>query len=257
MSLRTLAFAPHSLRRTLGAVALVVGCLIGNAASAGQIISLSTPAGLNPGDTFRFAFVTAGTINAASSDINVYNTFVNTESAGATYGGAVISWKAIGSTATVNARDNAGGFNTTDPVYLVDGTRIANDLTTSVLSGGFWSGQLIGTTKLNLTIDGTVVSNQKAWTGSLNNGMADTGYELGPLDAQDDVTAGSTALNKDFLWWYGEQAYTARNMFAMSSSLTVPSAVPEIDPAGMGSVLALVTGALGLIERRRLKAKLA
>ncbi len=31
-------------------------------------------------------------------------------------------------------------------------------------------------------------------------------------------------------------------------------AVPEIDPAGMGSVLALVTGALGLLERRRLKA---
>jgi len=34
-----------------------------------------------------------------------------------------------------------------------------------------------------------------------------------------------------------------------------PAAVPEIDPAGMGSVLALVTGALGLIERRRLKAQ--
>jgi formylglycine-generating enzyme required for sulfatase activity len=33
----------------------------------------------------------------------------------------------------------------------------------------------------------------------------------------------------------------------------VPSPVPEIDPAGMGSVLALVTGALGLLERRRLK----
>jgi hypothetical protein len=30
--------------------------------------------------------------------------------------------------------------------------------------------------------------------------------------------------------------------------------VPEIDPAGMGSVLALITGALGLLERRRLKA---
>ena len=35
------------------------------------------------------------------------------------------------------------------------------------------------------------------------------------------------------------------------------SAVPEIDPAGMGSVLALVTGALGLLERRRLRVKLA
>ncbi|MEI8369596.1 MAG: SUMF1/EgtB/PvdO family nonheme iron enzyme [Planctomycetia bacterium] len=32
------------------------------------------------------------------------------------------------------------------------------------------------------------------------------------------------------------------------------SAVPEIDPAGMGSVLALVSGVLGLLERRRLRA---
>ena len=37
----------------------------------------------------------------------------------------------------------------------------------------------------------------------------------------------------------------------------VAASVPEIDPAGFGSVLALVTGALGLVERRRLKAKLA
>jgi hypothetical protein len=35
------------------------------------------------------------------------------------------------------------------------------------------------------------------------------------------------------------------------------AAVPEIDPAGMGSVLALVTGVVGLLERRRLKAKVA
>jgi len=32
-----------------------------------------------------------------------------------------------------------------------------------------------------------------------------------------------------------------------------PISIPEIDPAGIGSVLALVTGALGLLERRRLK----
>ena len=31
------------------------------------------------------------------------------------------------------------------------------------------------------------------------------------------------------------------------------SAVPEIDPAGLGSVLALLGGVLGLVERRRLK----
>jgi hypothetical protein len=38
---------------------------------------------------------------------------------------------------------------------------------------------------------------------------------------------------------------------SVSSSYFAP--VPEIDPAGMGSVLALVTGTLALIERRRLK----
>jgi hypothetical protein len=30
--------------------------------------------------------------------------------------------------------------------------------------------------------------------------------------------------------------------------------VPEIDPAAMGSVIALISGSLGLLERRRLKA---
>jgi len=40
--------------------------------------------------------------------------------------------------------------------------------------------------------------------------------------------------------------------FRLASFVAV--GVPEIDPAGMGSVLALVTGALGLLERRRLKA---
>jgi len=41
--------------------------------------------------------------------------------------------------------------------------------------------------------------------------------------------------------------------FRLASPVSGPSAVPEIDPAGIGSVLALVSGALGLLERRRLK----
>lgn len=41
--------------------------------------------------------------------------------------------------------------------------------------------------------------------------------------------------------------------FSLRNMVTT-SAVPEIDPAGMGSILALVGGAMGLIERRRLKA---
>ena len=45
---------------------------------------------------------------------------------------------------------------------------------------------------------------------------------------------------------------------SQASTFTVsggsPSAVPEIDPNSLGSVLALVLGSLGLLERRRLKA---
>jgi hypothetical protein len=40
----------------------------------------------------------------------------------------------------------------------------------------------------------------------------------------------------------------------LSVEISLVQAVPEIDPAGMSSVLALVGGALGLLERRRRKA---
>ena len=53
----------------------------------------------------------------------------------------------------------------------------------------------------------------------------------------------------------GYQAQSSDVGFRLVSPAIEP--VPEIDPAGMGSVLALVTGALGLLERRRLKAKSA
>jgi formylglycine-generating enzyme required for sulfatase activity len=42
--------------------------------------------------------------------------------------------------------------------------------------------------------------------------------------------------------------------FRLASPASSTSAVPEIDPNSLGSVLALVLGSLGLLERRRLKA---
>jgi formylglycine-generating enzyme required for sulfatase activity len=42
--------------------------------------------------------------------------------------------------------------------------------------------------------------------------------------------------------------------FRLASPVSAPSPVPEIDPNSIGSVLALVLGSLGLLERRRLKA---
>jgi formylglycine-generating enzyme required for sulfatase activity len=42
--------------------------------------------------------------------------------------------------------------------------------------------------------------------------------------------------------------------FRLAGPESSPSSVPEIDPSSLGSVLALVLGSLGLLERRRLKA---
>ena len=48
-------------------------------------------------------------------------------------------------------------------------------------------------------------------------------------------------------------AYTNNYWFGAAVGTVNSTPVPEIDPAGMGSVLAFVSGALGLLERRRQK----
>ena len=58
------------------------------------------------------------------------------------------------------------------------------------------------------------------------------------------ASSGLTTAPPSFEGFYG---------FRLASPVS-SSAVPEIDPTGMGSVLALVAGALGLLERRRLRA---
>jgi len=66
-------------------------------------------------------------------------------------------------------------------------------------------------------------------------------YDAGPLS--------SSQRGEDPYFWYGNY-YTG---FRLASPLGA-SSVPEIDPNSIGSVLALVLGSLGLLERRRLKA---
>lgn len=47
---------------------------------------------------------------------------------------------------------------------------------------------------------------------------------------------------------------SATNSLGFNFVVSASSEVPEVDPAGVGGVLAIVTGVLGLLERRRLKA---
>ena len=63
----------------------------------------------------------------------------------------------------------------------------------------------------------------------------------------------SVSLSSSNYGWVDPRTETSYWGFRLASPVS-NSAVPEIDPAGMGSVLAIVSGALCLLERRRLKA---
>ena len=154
--------------------------------SAAQAALVVVPTGLAPGAQYRLVFVTAGTRDATSTDINDYNTFVTNEATGGTPGidtaldtaldaagfdPNTITWKAIGSTASVAARDNTGTnpSSTGVPIYLIDGNRVANN------NADLWDGSII--TPINVTQNDSAPSHPPIYTGTQTNG---NGYnELG------------------------------------------------------------------------------
>ena len=106
--------------------------------SANGGINPATGAAWGPGDTYRLAFYTQDKRNTLSNDIADYNSFVQSVAAGSTafplLGNA--TWKVLGSTATVSARQNTG-TETNDglPIFVLDGTTmIAQD------SDDMWNG---------------------------------------------------------------------------------------------------------------------
>ena len=126
------------------------------------ILDLDANGGINPatgnpwqgGDTYRFAFTSSGTTQATSSDINYYNTFVqdlanaSPLNIGAAQG---VTWNVIGSTETVDARDNTSTniavYGTGEAIFLLDGTTlVATDYTKLWGTGGRRWGYLMATT---------------------------------------------------------------------------------------------------------------
>ena len=127
--------------------------LLAGTAFAGPIFT--QPAVLAPGDQYRLVFVTSTTRDATSSNIGDYNTFVTNAAAAVTELAALgTTWSAIGSTATVDARDNTG----TNPFSDGAGVRIYDLLGTKVAD-----------------------TNSDLWDGSIDSAIATTEQGLGLL----------------------------------------------------------------------------
>ena len=87
------------------------------------------PAGLEAGDEFRLIFLSSATRDAASTDIGVYNRFVqDLAAAGHSDVQAYASqFRAVACTAAVDAVDNTGTDGTGVPIYWLGGNKAADD----------------------------------------------------------------------------------------------------------------------------------
>ena len=193
-------------------------------ASASPIIV--TPTGLVPGGHFRVAFVTSGTTNATSSNLSTYDSFVTTDANGATYNGAVITWQAIMSNSTTNARDHIGlTSSSTIPIYLVWGEKVSD--------GNLWSGSLLHS--INQTITGGEILST-AWTDTESDGTYSSYIE------NEYHTVGLSSQR--FTWSVGAQSSiygTDHHLYGISEILSSSSVVPEpstVMLAGLGGLAA-------------------
>ncbi len=122
----------HDCKFSQRALFAIVAVLFSAANVFAAIITL--PTSLNLGDEYRLAFVTSGTRDATSSDIADYNTFVtNAANAVPALASLGTTWTAIGSTATVDARDNTNtvpstvnGGSVGVPIFLLNDTKLVD-----------------------------------------------------------------------------------------------------------------------------------
>lgn len=205
---------------------------------------IRTPTDLAPGDKYYLIFIAGGGgvgVTGQSSNIADYDAFVNNwASQSSDLSG--ITWKALGSTSSVSARDhlNIGNF----PVYRLDNVRIANNGT------DLWDGSIatVGMT----TIGGLILSNSFVWTGSNTDGTASSFY----LGSATPVLGFTFFADKNWINHRNDfPSSGSHRMLGVSQLLTVggtSSAVPEPAAVTFWSVAASI---MFLLRRRHLAAQ--
>ena len=202
---------------------LISGVFATTMASQGAVITM--PSGLSAGDQYRLVFVTSTTTTATSTDINTYNTFVNNLAITAglnTIAGTVegsTTWTAIGSTSSVNARDNTGttGAGTGIGIYLLNDTAIATSY------ADLWDGTIDNLFNVDEQGDSGPYANRQVWTGT--NGDGSTGADpLGTATPE----FGKTNMDSTPNFWINRLSgptwpnTATYHLFAISEVLTVP-----------------------------------
>ena len=194
-------------------------------------VAVFIPIGLNPGDTYHLAFVSSTTRNATSSDIADYNDHVQAAADAASAASDIsgLTWNAIGSTSDVNAIDNV---NVTGPVYLLDGTKVAND-SDDMFDGSLQSG-------IGIDENGNDLAGVFVWTGSTPDGFSAVTHYLGSVVPTVGFSGDAV------IPWIEFGAFlhiSPLHLYGVSTLLTVPVPAPP-------TALILLVGVVVLWRRR-------
>lgn len=185
-------------------------------------VPITVPTSLSVGDQYRLAFVTSSGRDATSSDIADYNSFVTNATLNVPELAALgTTWKAIASTASVDARDNTGtnpSVGAGVPIFLLNDTKLVDD------NADLWDGDLDNSLSVNQF--GSPFGMLFVWTGTTPGGIGYSGFELGPPHPVLDSRVGDIPSTNDF--WISFAALSSSNtwpLYALSDTLTVP--IPE------------------------------
>jgi len=200
-------------------------------------------ADLDPGDSYRLAFVTSTNTDATSADINHYNNVVQLAADAVPELLALgIDWRALGSTPTVDARDNTDTNPTTStgvPIYLLSGALLVTN------NADLWDGSI--RTKWSVTETGAA-RYANVWTGSGYQGIGGASGS-GTLGSSGLIVRGiNNTTNSGWIVNSTAAKTTQQPLYAVSEVLTVPYDIPA--PAALPAGLAL----LGMIAMRRRRA---
>jgi hypothetical protein len=150
-----------------------------------------------------------------------------------------------------NSLTRTGGHYAVGDLYLSngatltygDGDSISNALSIDGISSSFAGYEPLSLNSLSITNGG--VLSLHAFTGS--GAFSNWGLRL-LGDSQSFLETLITGSRITGTWGPMSVFYDPTSNYTF---VTATAAVPEIDPAGIGSVMALVTGALALLERRK------
>jgi hypothetical protein len=245
-------------RHIVKKIATAAGALVAVATislSGAQAAPITIPTGLNPGDTYRLAFLSGGfdfTNNNGGSA--AYQSFVDIAAASQPELAALnTTWTPIISNpdqsfvSVDHARDLTGttpstvqGGSIGFPIFLLNDTKLADTY------DDLWDGTIDN--PFNVASDGSILFFRAVYTNSNADGTAAPYFMGGDPHA---IGATNTTGPGWAIDGFGYLNMTPYSLYVISGLLTVPSESAAIPEPGSLSLLALGIVGLGYARRRR------